>query len=211
LGIVTEVEAAKLVTMMVTAWPEGMRWLDEDQQAETRGLYRRFLVDLPFEAGMAAVVRLIATWRPTSAVRWPSIAELRGAIALYTDGRPMTAGEAWGSLRKLGRWMPRAQLARIDPTVFTCLDSLGWIVWTDVFERGESVRSWRVVRPGDTDSEAADRARFLELYEQLTVRGVQDRAVGALAPPVEVRRIAAPAPELVGDIVQRLLPKDTKS
>lgn len=199
----TPVEAAKLITMMVTAWPDGMRWLTEQQQAETRAIYRTFLLDLPYDAADAGFRRVIASWKPTSAQRWPSIAELRGAITLFTSGRAMPAGEAWGELRKLRSWQTIERWAELDPVLRTCIESLGWRVG-DVLWRGNvDVQRWRVQLG---DNEVSDRSKFVELYDQLSSRDTQDRIVGSLAPVPDVRRLAAPEPLSFGDIVGKLLP-----
>lgn len=206
----TDVEAAKLLTMLITAWPDGLRWLSEEQQADTRKLYRDFLQDLPYREGDHAVRRLIATWRPTSAQRWPSIAELRAAITLQIHGRTPTALEAWGAIRKLGNPQTPELWDALDPVVRMCLDSLGWVVRETLLRGGAQLERWRVSRPGDSDSETADRARWVELYDQLTTRVMSERVVGLLAPPIPVRRLAAGSVEQLGAIVQRLLPKGSE-
>lgn len=193
----TDVEAAKLVTMLITAWPDAMRWLTEEQQADTRRLYREFLTDLPYQAGDAAVRRLIATWRPTSAQRWPSIAELRGAIVTQQGGRALTGGEAWGQIRKLiskygAHRAPGIDFQIADPLVAQVVASIGW---------SELCSS---------ENATADRARCIDLCEQLAAREVADRTVGQLAPPIPVRRLEAAEPTKLGDIVGKLLPKGTK-
>jgi hypothetical protein len=201
----TDVEAAKLVTMLITAWPDGMRWLDPGQQAETRALYRQFLMDLDYAAGDAAVRRLIATWRPTNAQRMPTIAELRAAIATQRDGRAMAGGEAWGAVRRL-RGGDQASYEALDPTARAVLEGLGWVVWDDLFRGGEVVKRWRVVIGQSVDDAVADRARFIELWDQLVSRGGTDRAVGLMAPPVPQRQLEGDGPKTFAEIAKGLLP-----
>lgn len=206
----TPAEAAKLVTMLITAWPDAFRWMDDAQQAEQRALYREFLVDLDYRAGDAAVRRLIATWKPTNAQRMPAISELRSAITMVQRGRAMAGGEAWGAIRKL-RGGTQADLEAIDPTARSVLESLGWIVWADVFVGGETIKRWRVVVGHSVDDHVADRARFIELWEALSTRQASDASVGLLAPPVRVRQLdGGYQQQLVGDIVKGLLPKGAK-
>lgn len=193
----TEVEAAKLVTMLITAWPEGMRWLNADEQANTRQLYRDFLSDLPYQAGDAAVRRLIATWKPTSAQRWPSIAELRGQIMTQLHGRALTGGQAWGQVRKLiakhgAHRTPGIDFVIDDPIVAQVVEAMGW---SELCQSEMSV---------------ADRARSIELCEQLSGFEVADRTVGLMAPPIapraRLRKPDEPQAMLVGDVLKELLP-----
>lgn len=181
---VSEVEAAKLIAMLVTAFPDDMRWLGEQQQADTRALYRTFLLDLPYDAGDAAVRRWIATQ-----VRLPKIAELRAAITLHVHGRRPTAGEAWGQLRGLRGHQPASALEQLDRVLHACLLAFGWITWDTISRGSEAVREWRVSRG---DHEASDRSRFFELYDQLAARAAQDATAGLAAPPIRQRELVAP-------------------
>ena len=208
----TEPDAAELLVVMITAWPDGWRFHDERQQAAMRKLYMRCMLDLDRAAGHAAVMRLIATWKPTSAQRWPSIAELRSAIATVQHGRTPAPGEAWGALHKLRGWHEVEELERLDPALRACIEHLGWLKWETFLRASGDVKRWRVMT-GD-ESEASDRARFLELYEQLAGRDASDRVVGQLAPPVPVRQLTGrttddtPAP--LADILAGMLPDKGK-
>lgn len=189
-------EAAKLITMLVTAFPDDMRFLDGAQQTATRALYREFLADLPYAAGDAAVRRLIATSK-----RLPRIAELRVAISIYLHGRAMAGGEAWGEIRRLAEKYGAHRTPRPDwtisggrrldsePTVMAVIDAIGW----------------RVICL--SEDQTADRARAIELYEQLASRVSVDRAVGVIAPPIPQQRLAAGDPLVLGGILSKLLPK----
>lgn len=205
-------QAADLLVLLVTAWPDGLRWYDAAQQTAIRELYKRYMLDLDYAAAEAAVTRLIATWKPTSAQRWPTIAELRGAITTVQHGRLPTGGEAWGELRKLRGWREAPALERVDPVLRCCIESFGWLRWDTLFTGGAEVRRWRVAT-GD-ESEASDRARFLELYEQLAGRDASDRVVGQLAAPIPVRqltdRTASAEPAALRDILAGMLPDKGK-
>jgi len=190
----TESQAAKLIAMLITAWPDGMRWLSDEQQANTRRLYREFLRDLPYDAGDAAVRRLIAIWKPSSARGWPTIAELRATIRAQQFGRPLVGAEAWGEIQRLikkfgAHRVPGVDFGISDPVVNGIVEIMGW---------RELCLS---------ENPTADRARVIELCEQLSAREVADRAVGQLAPPIPVRRLAAPGGAILADIVQKILPK----
>lgn len=205
----TDDEAGKLLVVMVTAWPDGLRWHDERQQDAIRRLYRQFLSDLDYRAADQALARLVATWKPTAAQRWPTIAELRSAVATVQHGRTPSAGEAWGALRALRAWQDAAELGRLDPALRACIEALGWIRWDDLLRRGQQIRRWRLAT--GEESEVADRARFLELYEQLAGRATSDRVVGQLAPPIPVRRLTGDGkPKQLSGIVAGLLPDPSK-
>ena len=155
----TDVEAGKLLTMLVTAFPDGLRFLPEDQQRATLQLYRAFLLDLEYEPARHAFTRLIATSK-----RWPPVAELRSAVLVQQHGAPITAGQAWGAIRMLTARRHADELRLIDPVLRVCLESLGWLRWSDVWASGRTDQKWHVALG---DNETADRARFLELYETL--------------------------------------------
>lgn len=193
----TEQQAADLLVVLVTAWPDGMRWHDERQQAAIRRLYTRCLVDLDYAAADAAVMRLVATWKPTNAQRWPTIAELREAITAQQTGRRALGGEVWGAVRRLcaqhgAHRAPGVDFAVPDPLVAAVVHEMGW-------------RELCL-----TEDQTATRARVIELAEQLAAREVGDRAVGKLAPPVPARRLAAPEPQPLAGILAGMLPDKGK-
>lgn len=182
----TEVEASVLVTMLVTAFPNEWRWLEPEQQKASRALYRRMMLDLDATICGAAVQRLIAT-----VSKMPSIAKIREGCAMQLDGRASRGGEAWGVVLKLiGRWgvhrEPGIDFEILDPTAARCVQAFGWRELCS------------------SENQVADRARFIELYEQLALQAHEDRAVAQLAPPIPARqRIGEAAP--LGDIVAGML------
>lgn len=192
----TEVEAAKLLAVLVTAFPDGLRFMDERQQEETRKLYRRCLLDLPYPAGNAAIAGIIATHK-----RWPAISEIRAASVSHAEGRLMLSGEAWGEVRKLRQPQERS-LDELEPTLRACIVAMGWVTRDLVFRGGAEIPRWYVVIG---ENEAADRARFVQMYDQLAHRSTQDRALGALAPPIRTRAALASG-ETVGAVIERLMP-----
>lgn len=207
----TEVQAAQLVAALAAAFPDGIRALDESQQLMTLDVYRRYLEDLPYAAADGAVRRLIATFVPTAARRWPAIAEIRSAVALQVHGRMRTGVEAWGELRKLGaRARPESAMAEVDQVVLACADALGWVSWETV--NGE--RRWRITAGKMVADEVSDRARFVDDYDSRARRRREDVAVGAAAPALPNSDRAA-LPERSGEAVPlsgifaRLLPDAT--
>lgn len=191
-------QAAKLWTLIATAFAEGLRWLDttpdtagKSQLERTAELYESFLVDLPYEAADAAIRRLIATWMPTSANRYPPIPVVRAACLAQLAGRRRTGIEAWGDVRKLSGAYDESRLEELDPHVRTALETLGWVRWRDYYsaERGDH-RKWTI--SSESENEASDRARFCELYDRLAAASTEDAIVGQLAPPLPQRIGSAP-------------------
>ena len=136
----TPAEAAKAVLMLQAAYP-GAR-----MTAMTGELYESMLADLEFDVVRGAIARLICTSKFL-----PTIAEVRDAAAEITLGPIRSAVAAWGdvtmAVRRVGHYgCPKFE----DPLVAECVRALGW----------------RSLCLGDS-GEAADRARFCELYSDL--------------------------------------------
>lgn len=146
----TPIEAAKITAVLLVAYPD---------KAIPVELYERLLVDLDYATTNAAIERLLATskWPPT-------IAEIRAAALALTVGEVRPGGDAWGDVLRLRSPRPEAEFERLDPVIARCLDRLGMLRHDTVLRAGAEVRRWRVELG---DNEAADRARFIELYDQL--------------------------------------------
>lgn len=155
----TPVECTRLIVGMTTALPREWSFLTAGQQKATTALYCRLLADLPFEAACAAVERLLAT-----AEKMPTIAAIRAATMSALHGGLRPGGEAWGDVRKLRAYRDRSDVAGIDPLVLRICDLYGWVQTRTLSRGGVDVEQWNVA-PGD--NETADRARFIELYDQL--------------------------------------------
>lgn len=191
-------EAGKIVTMLSTAWPDYWRFLDVEQAEATRALWRELLGDLDYAVANAAVRRLIGTH-----TKHPAIAQFRATCSAYTEGRRANGGEAWGAIKKLiGRYgMNRTPTSRLvitepdtfvvdDPVLFRVIDALGWR------ELCES------------EFATADRARVIELYEQLSREDAAERSVRAIAPPIPERSHAG-KPMVIAGIVAGMLEAKT--
>lgn len=195
----TNVEISNLLLALTSAFPDGLRFLSVEQAEATRLAYRTFLLDLPYDVTNAAIIRGIASsWK-----RWPSIAEIRAMTTTLLAGRVPHAIEAWGLARKMIQ--PREERAwkEMDATLARCLDGLAVVVWRELWRGGSAVRQWYVVWG---ENEAADRARFVELYEQLASDCTEDRRVGELAPAPRCRDLLHSQSRPLGEIVAGLLP-----
>jgi hypothetical protein len=97
----------------------------------------------------------------------PTIAEIRAAAVEMAHGARRLGGEAWGDvgseIRRVGAY---GEPQFTDPVAAECVRLMGW----------------RNLCLGTND--AADRARFVELYDGLAVRARADQVAGeALALP----------------------------
>jgi hypothetical protein len=152
-------EAAKLVAMLSAAYR------DAAISEATAEVYEAMLADVDFEAGKRAVQRLICSskWLPT-------VAEIRAAAADVQHGPVRAGGEAWGDLveaiRRVGSYRPAPTFA--DPLVNECVKAMGW----------------RELCLGSND--AADRAKFVALYDSLAGRERSNLVAGVALP--EARR-----------------------
>jgi hypothetical protein len=171
-------EAAKLVAMISAAWRDAAI---SDATAE---IYETMLADLSFETAQQAVARLIATnkWLPT-------IAEIRATAADIEHGPARKGGEAYGDvlaeIRRTGAYgVPTFK----DPVVAECV----------------RLMTWRGLCLGD--NEAADRARFIELYDGLQTR-VRADVVAGRALPAPVQGLGLPS--RIG-FIPRALPEPSR-
>jgi hypothetical protein len=141
----THEEAQKLVTMLVTGFPNLMSRLSSEQQASTMKLYRHMLLDMDFALANAAVGRLIASSR-----FMPTIAEIREAALVCAHGQRRPGGEAWGDvLAAVAKFGVYRRPVFSDSLVAHAVYMLDWVGLCS------------------SDNQVADRARFIELYERL--------------------------------------------
>lgn len=156
-------EVAELVMMLLAAYPH------RDMSAATSSVYERSLRDLDVNLARVAVERLIRTSKFL-----PSIAEIREACEVTQKGHLRTGGEAWAdavkAARYVGSYAPTPKFK--DPLVTEALRLWG---------------SWKEFCLSPED-DAAGRARFIQLYDELAKRKHEQDVAGAL-PVVELKRI----------------------
>lgn len=143
----TEAEAQKLVTVLVTAFPGQLGRMDREQQANTMAVYRGMLADLEYPVANAAVERLLAT-----AKFMPTISEIRDVALTLMSDEQRAGGSAWGdvleAVSKFGAYrVPGTDFQFSDPVTATCVNAMGW-------------RNLCL-----SENQIADRARFIELYD----------------------------------------------
>lgn len=138
-------EAAELVAVLMAAYPSAK------STPRTSEVYERMLMDLDVRAANAAVERLLATSR-----FMPTVAEIREACMDLMHGDRKAGGEAWGEcLQSISRFgvyrVPGQDFVFQDPVIDRVVRALGW---TNLCS---------------SENQAADRARFIELYDQLAI------------------------------------------
>lgn len=151
----TKAEAAKIVAVILAAYPAQRARMTAHDVNATSSAYERLLVDLDFAAVDAAVEKLTATSK-----FMPTIAEIREATAALYIGDVAAGGEAWGVvLRAIGRYgrnrTPGVDFAFGDPPDPVALEVVRALNWRELC---------------DSENQAADRARFIELYNQLAAK-----------------------------------------
>lgn len=157
----TSAESAEAITLILSAYPTQRQRMSQD---DVRGMYAAYaagLSDLPFDAARAGITKLVKTskWMPT-------IAEIRAATVTARDGRAREGAEGWQDiLQAVGRYggnrTPGVDFEFSDPITARVVRAFGW---------REICQS---------ENQIADRARVIELYEQLAEHDAIDRYSGA--------------------------------
>jgi hypothetical protein len=162
-----------MVAVLAAAYP------NSSISEQTAEVYEVSLADLDVRAAELSVQRLVATSR-----FMPTVSEIRETACSFALGSKRTGGEAWGdvllAIRRTGSYgKPRFS----DALAAECVRLMGW-------------RNLCL-----SENDAADRARFIELYDNLTDRERANQAAGinlALPPP------GSPMRELLGHIGRRI-------
>lgn len=174
-------QVAELVAMLIASFPYSKA------DAKTSAIYERMLLDLNHAAALDAIEKLIATSRFL-----PTIAEIRETALAATVGEVKRGGEAWGEVQRLLArygarrydlgWKPPIA----DPVAAQVVAALGWVALCD------------------SENQVSDRARFIDLYDQIAAR---DRRGQVSAPVAKALRgdVAAAEPlSLVANLARRL-------
>jgi len=165
----TDLEVNKLVSVLLAAFPSSKATLGTSMS------YESMLADLDYAVANAAIERLLATSKFL-----PTIAEIRDACLVLQTGDKMPGGQAWGlvlsAIKRFGSYrQPGVDFDFQDPLVLRCVLMLGW---QELCQSENSV---------------ADRARFTELYEDLS----DSYRVNTLAEGLPAQaRLRAARPEL---------------
>lgn len=172
----TRGEASKLVTLLAAAFPRA------GVTTATSEVYEAMLADLPYPEASEAVARLLRTSRFL-----PTIAEIREAAVELKRGALRSGAEAWGDVLKQIRRVGHVGVPKFqDPITAECVRIL---VWRNLAIEGTN--------------DAADRARFCELYDDLARRDRVDEVAG-LPPRAERAQLPENVRGLLGSIAREL-------
>lgn len=154
----TKAEARQLVAIAVAACPTQSASFERERLDYMGVAWFGLLADISYDDAAAALKRWLAT------SHWlPAPAQIRAIVSEAAVGRARPGAEAWGDvLRAIGRYGRDRQPTFVD----------------EVCGRAVSAFGWRALC--DSENQIADRARFIELYDQLAARVAEDRAVATL-------------------------------
>ena len=143
----TSKQALQIIGVLTAAYPR------TDIQEETVEIFSRFLLDLPYEVGQMAALKLIGE------SKWfPSVAELRqGAIEVASTNQLPSAAEAWGEVKNQMRFTGYYGTPSFSHSLITkTVEAFGW--------QGLCV----------SENIIADRAHFLKIYESYRTRELRE-------------------------------------
>ncbi len=182
-------EASKLVGVALAACPAQAGKVDTIAMIDA---WADLLSDLDYAKVSAALRVHLQTSKFL-----PSIAELRAACVELTKGPSRPGGDAWGDVIALRTFSDLSSMAEVDPITLHICKEFGWLEYRTLWRNGVDIEQWHVV---SGENEAADRARFIELYDKLKTQGHREAVSPILAAARENR-----ARELAGNPFQRAL------
>lgn len=160
----TDREILSVFNLLKANYHYALRNLDAGEISDLQVLWCEMLGDLPGD-----VLKAAALQHASSSKWFPTVAELRGAAFAIAYPQRLTAMEAWGEvarqIRSVGSWgKPECS----NPITRQLVTEMGWLNLCV------------------SDCPGADRARFIEAYNQLVAR--EKRAVMELPIVSEIRQ-----------------------
>lgn len=167
-------ETKQLMRMILAGWPTQRAKLTDDDLAAMGMIYHAGLSDLDFEVCKSAVTRMVRT-----STFMPSVAEIRAAAGVIVHGERVIGAEAWGSVVKAMKEQGSHRTPGVD---FWFRDP--------ITERVVKALNWSELCGGEADKNAADRARFIDAYNDIADRERVAAAAttGGKNPMLEARR-----------------------
>lgn len=175
-------ESARIVAAIIAACPSQSSKLDERRATSMVDTFAALLGDLSYGQVNAAVTVLLqtSTWMP-------SVADIRSTVLDLQRGPSAPGGEAWGSVLRAvqceGSYKtPGVDFQFRDPVTARCVAAFGWQALCL------------------SENQVSDRARFIELYDQLANQDRRELQSPALAEARRSREIAAADTKQIGDV-----------
>lgn len=155
----TAIETKRLIAVLAAAFPSATRTANDLEAMAS--VWHRVLANVPYDEADRAVYEVIGTSR-----FMPSVSELLGRIRAKHE-RPSRSGlEAWGDvMRAVSRFGAYRDPEFADPHVATVVRAMGW---------QELCAS---------ENQVADRARFVDAYEQIAKRTEREQQFASLPRP----------------------------
>lgn len=144
-------EIEKVLTLILASWSTQRQRMNDDDIRAFTASYAAGLADLDHDLVKGAVGRLVRTSKFL-----PTVAEIREAAGVLAHGTRTTGAQAWGAvvraLKSCGSHRtPGVDFHFQDPITRELVSSFGW---SELCASG-------------TIGHAADRARFIEAYDQI--------------------------------------------
>lgn len=160
----TKNEWAELWSVLLASWPTER--MDPRRSILSGAAYYEALEDIPGHQVGAAIARLRRTLD-----RLPSIARIREAVYETHTGPRRHGGDGWGDyLRAVSRYGVNRMPVFDDPIVAEVVRQLGWVALCN------------------SEDQTADRARFIQLYDQIAARRRQEAMRLPGAAPLDEKR-----------------------
>ncbi len=190
-------EITDVMRFLFACYPSQRAKMQEPDVRAMHAAYSTGLIDLELEQAKAAIARVARTdkWLPT-------IADIRAACGVIAHGRQRSGAEAWGAVMRAMRVegqhrAPGRDFTFSDPVTARVVQALGW------FDLCAS------------ENAIADRARFIDSYEQIAqLERVEARAADGATSPMLPTRAPIPvidrtgAPRTIAAIVADLKPEN---
>jgi len=180
---VKQSEAARLVAVLLVAYPAQGSKLNAQQQTTLAEVFADMLGDFTY-AQCNAALRLLVQTRQFM----PTIAEIRSAVLDLERGPVTAGGDAWGDVlaamkSKGAHRTPGIDFTFPDVTTARCVQRLGW-------------RDLCL-----SENTTADRARFIELYDKLATETRREKQAPVLAAAREQRELGESTQQQAGKLI----------
>lgn len=170
----TRIEASRLVNIALAARPTPASFLDAQATVDMGAAWHLILADVPYQAAEAALAVVLAGEASAGKIPGPELVRRLLTDAAFGARRP--GGEAWGDvLMAVRRYGVHRSPEFADQLVARAVAAMGWAAICN------------------SEHQVSDRARFIELYDQLARSTSEARNVASLP---AAQRLASMAGEL---------------
>ena len=184
----TSGECREVLRLIGAAYPAQRQRMSNDDVRAMAAVYAAGLADLELGRVRAAVERLVKS------SRWmPTLAEIREAAVEVAHGASIPGGQAWGRclalIRRYGAHRhPGIDFSLDDPLLHATIRAFGW---PDLCQ---------------STNLHADRARFIELYDELVKGERKEAAIASNATSKALPQRTHTEPRSMHELVSGLLP-----